>query len=135
MSFNVPCVYFSATVANSHSWLYYKWWKGENAILADEMGLGKTIQIISFLSLLHQEHKIWPFLIVVPHSTVPNWKREIKLWNPSLRVVAYYGSKESRRLSVGFDKPTEINIMLSSLHYRDNTKCFTQEAEILSAIL
>ncbi|KAF8461898.1 SNF2 family N-terminal domain-containing protein [Kalaharituber pfeilii] len=81
------------------NWLYYKWWKGENAILADEMGLGKTIQIISFLSLLHQEHKIWPFLIVVPHSTVPNWKREIRLWNPSLRVVAYFGSKEARKLS------------------------------------
>ncbi|KAF8450185.1 P-loop containing nucleoside triphosphate hydrolase protein [Terfezia claveryi] len=81
------------------NWLYYKWWKGENSILADEMGLGKTIQIISFLSLLHQEHKVWPFLIVVPHSTVPNWKREIKQWNPSLRVVAYFGGKEARGLS------------------------------------
>ncbi|KAF8420840.1 P-loop containing nucleoside triphosphate hydrolase protein [Tirmania nivea] len=81
------------------NWLYYKWWKGENAILADEMGLGKTIQIISFLSLLHQEHRVWPFLIVVPHSTVPNWKREIKLWSPSLRVVAYFGGKEARGLS------------------------------------
>lgn len=55
------------------SWLYYKWWEGQNAILADEMGLGKTIQIISFLAVLFEEQKIWPFLIVVPHSTVPNW--------------------------------------------------------------
>lgn len=69
------------------------------------MGLGKTIQIISFLSILQQEHKIWPFLIVVPHSTVPNWKREIKLWNPGLRVVAYFGSKEARRLTVSYIVP------------------------------
>lgn len=55
------------------SWLYYKWWAGQNVILADEMGLGKTIQIISFLSVLFEEHKIWPFLVVAPQSTVPNW--------------------------------------------------------------
>ena len=73
------------------------------------MGLGKTIQIISFLSLLHQEHKVWPFLVVVPHSTVPNWKREIKLWNPSLRVVAYFGGKEARGLSVSLLEVRNIN--------------------------
>ena len=83
------------------SWLYYKWWRGENCILADDMGLGKTIQIISFLSILFQEQKIWPFLIVVPHSTVANWKHEIQLWNPNLTVAAYYGSAASRRLTVG----------------------------------
>ena len=42
-------------------------------VLADEMGLGKTIQIISFLAVLFEEHKIWPFLVVAPQSTVPNW--------------------------------------------------------------
>ena len=101
MWISAPVKCFHQLLANAFpSWLYYKWWKGENAILADEMGLGKTIQIISFLSLLQQEHKVWPFLIVVPHSTVPNWKREIKLWSPGLRVVAYFGGKEARSLSV-----------------------------------
>ncbi|KAK4556642.1 hypothetical protein LTR86_006213 [Recurvomyces mirabilis] len=78
------------------NWLYYKWFTQKNAILADEMGLGKTIQIIGFLATLVQEHNCFPFLVVVPNSTCPNWRREIKRWAPSLRVVAYYGSKESR---------------------------------------
>ncbi|KAF2768548.1 hypothetical protein EJ03DRAFT_328205 [Teratosphaeria nubilosa] len=85
------------------NWLYYKWFSQKNAILADEMGLGKTIQIIGFLATLVQDHSCWPFLIVVPNSTCPNWRREIKRWAPSLRVVAYYGSKESRDLANRFE--------------------------------
>ncbi|KAI5853165.1 P-loop containing nucleoside triphosphate hydrolase protein [Morchella snyderi] len=81
------------------NWLYYKWHQGQTSILADEMGLGKTIQIISFLSIMVNDLSLYPFLIVVPHSTVPNWKREIQNWAPSMRVVAYYGSSESRSLS------------------------------------
>ncbi len=80
------------------NWIYYRWHQRQNAILADEMGLGKTIQVIAFLATLQQRHKCWPFLIVVPNSTCPNWRREIKLWAPSLRVVAYYGSSEARKL-------------------------------------
>ncbi|KAI9671947.1 MAG: hypothetical protein M1817_002322 [Caeruleum heppii] len=82
------------------NWAYYKWYKQQNGILADEMGLGKTIQIIGLLATLVQDHKCWPFLIVVPNSTCPNWRREIKQWAPSLRVVAYYGSAEARRLAM-----------------------------------
>lgn len=81
------------------NWLYYKWFQQKNAILADEMGLGKTIQIIGFIATLVQEHNTFPFLVVVPNSTCPNWRREIKRWAPGLRVVAYYGSKESRELA------------------------------------
>lgn len=80
------------------NWLYYRWHQRQNAILADEMGLGKTIQVIAFLAALQQKHKCWPFLIIVPNSTCPNWRREIKRWAPSLRVVAYYGVAEARRL-------------------------------------
>ena len=82
------------------NWAYYKWFRGQNAILADEMGLGKTIQIIGLMATLVHDHGCWPFLIVVPNSTCPNWKREIKQWAPSLRVVAYYGSTESRKLAM-----------------------------------
>lgn len=80
------------------NWLYYQWHKKQNAILADEMGLGKTIQIIGFLSTL-KLHGCWPFLVVVPNSTCANWRREIKLWAPSLRVVTYFGSAEAKRLA------------------------------------
>ena len=80
------------------NWLYYQWHKEQNAILADEMGLGKTIQVIGFLATL-KLHGCWPFLIVVPNSTCANWRREIKLWAPSLRVVTYFGSAEAKRLA------------------------------------
>lgn len=80
------------------NWLYFTWWKGQNAILADEMGLGKTIQVLSFLAILFEEQKVWPFLVVVPHSTVPNWKREIQTWAPGLRVVTYFGGKDARKI-------------------------------------
>ena len=85
------------------NWLYYQWFRKQNAILADEMGLGKTIQIIGFLATLTQLHNCYPFLIVVPNSTCPNWRREIKQWAPSLRVVSYYGSSEARRLAQKYE--------------------------------
>lgn len=80
------------------NWLYYQWHRKQNAILADEMGLGKTIQVIGFLATL-KLHGCWPFLIVVPNSTCANWRREIKLWAPSLRVVTYFGSSEGKKLT------------------------------------
>ena len=85
------------------NWLYYQWHKRQNAILADEMGLGKTIQIIGFLAAMKQVHKCWPFLIVVPNSTCANWRREIKQWAPSLRVVTYFGSSEARKLAFKYE--------------------------------
>ncbi|KAF2231693.1 hypothetical protein EV356DRAFT_281425 [Viridothelium virens] len=81
------------------NWLYYRWFSNENAILADEMGLGKTIQIIGLLATLAQDHNCFPFLLVVPNSTCPNWRREIKRWAPSLRVVTYFGTADARDLS------------------------------------
>ena len=85
------------------NWLYYQWFRQQNAILADEMGLGKTIQIIGFLATLKQIHGCWPFLVVVPNSTCPNWRREIKQWAPTLRVVTYYGSAEARKLAKRYE--------------------------------
>lgn len=81
------------------NWLYYHWYLKKNVILADEMGLGKTIQIIGFLSILVNDHNCFPFLIVVPNSTCANWRREIKRWAPSLRVVTYFGSATARNVT------------------------------------
>jgi superfamily II DNA or RNA helicase len=81
------------------NWLYYQWFAQKNGILADEMGLGKTIQIISFIAMMVQDIKCYPFLVVVPNSTCPNWRREIKQWAPSLRVVTYYGSATAREMA------------------------------------
>jgi superfamily II DNA or RNA helicase len=85
------------------NWLLYQWHRGQNAILADEMGLGKTIQIIAFLTTLQHLHGCWPFLIVVPNATCANWRREIKQWAPSLRVVSYFGPKEARALAQKYE--------------------------------
>ena len=84
------------------NWLYYQWHEQHNVILADEMGLGKTIQVIGFLATL-QLHGCWPFLIVVPNATCANWRREIKLWAPSLRVVTYFGSAEAKKLAYKYE--------------------------------
>lgn len=85
------------------NWLYYMFMKQQNAILADDMGLGKTIQIIGLFAILVQRHGCWPFLVVAPNSTVPNWRREIKHWTPNIRVVTYYGSQFSRQMAHSYE--------------------------------
>jgi superfamily II DNA or RNA helicase len=85
------------------NWLYYQWHNQTNGILADEMGLGKTIQVIGFMATLIQEHNCFPFLVVVPNSTCANWRREIKHWAPSLRVVTYFGSAAARDMAYKYE--------------------------------
>ncbi|KAJ5769998.1 uncharacterized protein N7511_002049 [Penicillium nucicola] len=85
------------------NWLYYMFLRQTNAILADDMGLGKTIQVLTFFAALIENHECWPFLVVVPNSTVPNWRREIKAWSPKVRVVAWYGSAISRNTTRDFE--------------------------------
>lgn len=85
------------------NWLYYMWFKQQNAILADEMGLGKTIQVIGLFATLVEKHDCWPFLVVVPNSICPNWRKEIKQWVPSIRVVTYYGSSFARKLGHDYE--------------------------------
>ena len=63
------------------------------------MGLGKTIQTISFLTCLYYEFNVPPpFLVVVPLSTVCNWKAEFEKWAPGLRTVVYIGNAASREV-------------------------------------
>ncbi|KAF4666965.1 putative global transcription activator SNF2L2 [Perkinsus chesapeaki] len=72
-----------------------------NGILADEMGLGKTIQVIALLASLMEDDKInndtGRNLIVVPLSTLPNWKAEFKKWLPTAAVVVLRGDLTTRR--------------------------------------
>ncbi|KAJ5136201.1 hypothetical protein N7448_004755 [Penicillium atrosanguineum] len=85
------------------NWLYYMFVRQQNAILADDMGLGKTIQVIGLLTALIQKHSCWPFLVVCPNSTVPNWRREIKNWAPSLQVATYFGTQYSRQMARDYE--------------------------------
>lgn len=69
---------------------------GAGACLADDMGLGKTVQTISYLLFRAKEG---PSLVVAPASVVPNWRREIERFAPSLSV-AVLNSSASRQLVV-----------------------------------
>jgi chromodomain-helicase-DNA-binding protein 4 len=111
------------------NWLYYQWHCQNNGILADEMGLGKTIQVIAFMATLVQEHNCFPFLIVVPNSTAANWRREIKQWVPSLRVVAYFGSAQARDMAYKYEmypegtKELRCHIVVTSYEAASDDSC------------
>merc|ERR1719500_1153859 len=58
------------------NWLVLMHKQSLNGILADEMGLGKTIQTIAFLAHLKESGEQGKHLIVVPSSTMENWRIE-----------------------------------------------------------
>jgi DNA helicase INO80 len=62
------------------------------------MGLGKTIQAISLLAHITENQNVWgPFLIVAPATTLFNWKKEIEIFCPSLKVLPYWGTLNERK--------------------------------------
>ncbi|KAJ5871438.1 Peptidase aspartic catalytic [Penicillium soppii] len=80
------------------NWLVSLHENGISGILADEMGLGKTLQTISFLGYLRYICDInGPHLVVVPKSTLDNWKREFARWTPDIDVLVLQGNKEERQ--------------------------------------
>jgi len=79
------------------NWLILMHRQSLNGILADEMGLGKTIQTIAFLAHLKEKGDEGPHLIIVPSSTLENWRKEFALWAPDMVVQFYYGSQDERR--------------------------------------
>ncbi|CAO1619514.1 unnamed protein product [Sympodiomycopsis kandeliae] len=86
------------------NWLRFGWQDHQPGILADEMGLGKTVQVIAFVAALHHQFdQLAPYLIVVPNSVVMNWVREFEKWTPHLRVVPYYGGRDSRNIVEQFE--------------------------------
>lgn len=79
------------------NWLISLYENRLSGILADEMGLGKTLQTISFLGYLRYYKKIdGPFLVIVPKSTLDNWRREFAKWTKDVNVVVLQGDKENR---------------------------------------
>ena len=79
------------------NWLISLYENRLSGILADEMGLGKTLQTISFLGYLRYiKHIDGPFIVIVPKSTLDNWRREFAKWTPDVNVVVLQGDKEQR---------------------------------------
>jgi SNF2 family DNA or RNA helicase len=61
------------------------------------MGLGKTIQALAYLAYLKDVKKTrGKHIIIVPLSTVGNWKKELDKWLPSLDSVVLYNIGELR---------------------------------------
>ncbi|KAF4975261.1 hypothetical protein FZEAL_7928 [Fusarium zealandicum] len=86
------------------NWLLGNYHQGRSVVLADEMGLGKTVQVVGLVtSLIQYNPNCWPFLIVVPNATCPNWRREFKQWAPDVRVVAYHGGKAPQELAYKYE--------------------------------
>ena len=80
------------------NWMISLYQNGINGILADEMGLGKTLQTIAFLGWLKFFRNTPRFhLVVVPKSTLDNWKREFEFWVPGFKLVVLQGTKEERQ--------------------------------------
>ncbi|KAJ8972627.1 hypothetical protein NQ314_000083 [Rhamnusium bicolor] len=102
------------------NWLAVLYSQGVNGILADEMGLGKTVQIISFLAHLKEIGAATStHLVIVPSSTLDNWKNEFARWCPELRVFMYYGSTEERRhYTIVGNSPEERKMFrVTPMHY------------------
>ena len=38
-----------------------------------------------------------PHLVIVPSSTMENWRIELGKWCPSLKILNYYGQQDERR--------------------------------------
>ncbi|KAL9647454.1 hypothetical protein ABK040_006815 [Willaertia magna] len=95
-----------------------------NGILADEMGLGKTIQTISLLSYLYEfKNNKGPHLIIVPLSTMENWVLEFEKWCPTLRLIKYAGSPQSRKaIQNGAFKDKNFEVCVTQYEYISRDK-------------
>lgn len=96
-----------------------------NGILADEMyflltkrGLGKTIQTIAYLAhLIEKKKQPGPFLVIVPLSTISNWKNEFDKWAPGITKVVYKGTPNERKKAQGEMRQGPFNVLLTTYEY------------------
>jgi len=68
----------------------------DSLLLADDMGLGKTIQAIGALRILILQRRVESSLLIVPAGLVSQWRKELHLWAPELRVSTVRGPATER---------------------------------------
>lgn len=68
----------------------------ESLLLADDMGLGKTIQAIAAIRILILRRRIESALVVVPAGLIAQWRTELRLWAPELRISTVHGPQNDR---------------------------------------
>ena len=71
------------------SWLNVICSENLGGILADEMGLGKTLQIIS--TILQNEDKVNPNLVVARSTLLEHWKREFDKFTSGFSLLVHHG--------------------------------------------
>ena len=83
---------------DGYVWMKLLYFRRLGGLLADDMGLGKTVQVISFLSYLHEMNEITPTLIVAPKTLIDNWYKELQKFAPVLlqSVYIHRGSNRSK---------------------------------------
>jgi len=107
------------------NWMISLYENGVNGILADEMGLGKTLQTISLLGYLkHYCNESGPHLILVPKSTLANWRNEFKQWCPSLTAICLVGDAATRNSIIkDVMKPGDWDVCVTSYELALREKC------------
>jgi len=89
-----------------------------NGILADEMGLGKTIEAIAmFCYLIERKNIEGPFLVVVPLTTLTNWRLEFDKWAPSIKKIIYKGDPTKRKLLSYQIRSEKFNVLLTTYEF------------------
>jgi ATP-dependent helicase STH1/SNF2 len=80
-------------------------------------GLGKTIQTISLITyLIETKKQAGPFIVIVPLSTIANWKLEFDKWAPTVSIIVYKGSPAERKRAQGSLKEP-FNVLLTTYEY------------------
>jgi SNF2 family DNA or RNA helicase len=95
------------------SWLCSLNDNGIGGCLADDMGLGKTIQAIVYLLEKGKQGLDNPPLIICPTSLIGNWKREINLFAPTLKVYDHHGPTRLSREQF-IQERKNIDVMVTS---------------------
>jgi SNF2 family DNA or RNA helicase len=94
---------------------------GAGGVLADDMGLGKTLQTIAHLLAEKESGRATrPSLVIAPTSLMGNWRREIRRFAPSLRVVTMHGKKRH----ANWERLAECDVVLTTypLLWRDRER-------------
>ncbi|KAH0482672.1 MAG: hypothetical protein KVP17_004590 [Porospora cf. gigantea B] len=89
-----------------------------SGILADEMGLGKTVQTVALIAYLREVKGVpGPHMVVVPLSTITNWINELARFCPTVRVVAYKGTKDERMAAARVVREQRFDVLLTTYDY------------------